>query len=302
MSSQIINRERPRILLLEDNEADARLSLAELARAGFEADSEVVSTSQEFTEKVKSHLYDLILAEYRLPNWTGLEALRWLRHSGFSTPFILVTGALGDDLAVECLKEGASDYVLKEKLDRLPRACRRALEEAVLRRQRDRAESELRDSEEQYRLLFEANPLPLWVFDRETLAFLAVNEAAVRHYGFSRKEFFAMTIREIRPSEEIPALLNALAQPFNGVNDASVWRHRKKDGTLIDVEIAHYGVSFREKPPCSYWYMTLPSRRRTRNDCGSPRSGLPRPFAPVRCRSLSLRERRDVISKSMMHF
>jgi two-component system, cell cycle sensor histidine kinase and response regulator CckA len=236
---------RPKILLLEDNKADARLALAELARASFDADSEVVSTSKDFVEKIQSKRYDLILADYRLPDWTGLEALRYLRNSGSTTPFILLTGTLGDDLAVDCIKEGATDYVLKEKLDRLPRACRRALEEASLRAERDRAEKELRDTGEQYRLLFDANPLPLWVFDRETLAFLAVNESAIRHYGFSRDEFLNMTIRDIRPPEDVPALLDAVANPHGGLSRPEPWIHRKKDGTLIDVEITSHGLPFR---------------------------------------------------------
>lgn len=236
---------RRRILLLEDNIADAKLSLRELARAGFEVDSEVVSTSKEFIERLHSQQYDLLLADYRLPDWTGLDALRWLRSSGIDVPFILVTGTLGDDLAVECIKEGATDYVLKDKLDRLPRACQRALEEKQLRLERDRAENELRESEQQYRLLFDTNPLPMWVFDRETVAFLAVNEAAVRHYGFSRQEFFAMTIKDIRPEEDIPVLLQAISQPRGGLNSPEVWRHRKKDGTVIDVEVTSHALPFR---------------------------------------------------------
>jgi two-component system cell cycle sensor histidine kinase/response regulator CckA len=245
MTSQEQMSDRPRILLLEDDIADAKLSLRELARAGFEVDSEIISTSKEFTERLQSRRFDLILADYRLPDWTGLEALRWLRNSGIDTPFILVTGTLGDDLAIECIKEGATDYVLKEKLNRLPQACRRALEEERTRAERDRAERELRESEEQYRLLFDTNPLPMWVFDRETLAFLAVNEAAVRHYGFSRREFFAMTIKDMRPQEDIPDLLRETSRPNGGLSLPKVWRHRKKDGTVIDVEIASDALPFR---------------------------------------------------------
>jgi two-component system cell cycle sensor histidine kinase/response regulator CckA len=240
MQSPKSKRVRSRVLLLEDNSDDAALCLSELARAGFEIDSEVVVGSQDFTEHLRTHHYDLILADYHLPDWTGIDALRWLRSSGYKTPFILVTGTRGEDLAVECIKSGAADYVLKERLDRLPRACRRAMEEATLRAERDHAERELSDSEEQYRLLFDASPSPMWVFDRDTLAFLAVNEAAVRHYGFSQQEFFAMTIRDIESEE----LLEAVSHPREGLGTAEVWKHHKKDGTVIDVEITGHTLPF----------------------------------------------------------
>ena len=240
---------RPKVLLLEADRADAKRSLAQLAGAGFEVDSEIVSSSKDFTEGLRKQHFDLILAAYQLPDWNGLEALRWLRSSGYDTPFILVTGVLGDDVAVECIKEGVTDYVLKDKLDRLPRVCRRAIEERKLREERDRtAKQELRNSEEQHRILFDSNPLPMWVFDRETLAFLAVNEAAVSHYGFSRREFLAMTILEIRPKENIPALLQAVATPHEGFSRAPLSKHLKKDGTIIDVEITSHYVTFRGRP------------------------------------------------------
>lgn len=237
-------RGRTSVLLLEDNPDDAKLCLVELKRAGFEIDSEIATNSKEFTERLQTKSYDLILADYHLPDWTGLDALRWLRKSGHEIPFILVTGMLGDDLAVECIKEGAVDYVLKQRLDRLPHACRRALDETLLRADRDRAEKERLDSEHEYRLLFDSSPSPMWVFDRETLAFLAVNEAAVRHYGFSRKEFLAMKIEEIRPAEEVFPLLEALARPGGNLRGTESWKHRKKDGTVIEVEITSNSLTF----------------------------------------------------------
>jgi len=104
-------------------------------------------------------------------------------------------------------------------------------------------------SEERYRLLFEANPLPLWVYDAETLRFLAVNEAAVRHYGYSRSEFLAMRITDIRPTEDVDALLADLAQRGGPGSPApGTWRHRKKDGSIIDVEITAGRVRFEERP------------------------------------------------------
>jgi two-component system cell cycle sensor histidine kinase/response regulator CckA len=104
-------------------------------------------------------------------------------------------------------------------------------------------------SEERYRLLFEANPLPMWVYDAKTLRFLAVNEAAVRHYGYTREEFLGMAITEIRPHDDVEALLSDLAERGGPGSPApGTWRHRKKDGTLIDVEITAGKVQFEDRP------------------------------------------------------
>jgi hypothetical protein len=96
----------------------------------------------------------------------------------------------------------------------------------------------LASSEERYRMLFEASPLPMWVYDADTLRFLAVNEAAVRHYGYTRSEFLAMTIKDIRPAEDVSALLADMANRGGpGSPMPGVWRHQTRDGTIIDVEI-----------------------------------------------------------------
>lgn len=109
------------------------------------------------------------------------------------------------------------------------------------------AQERLLRSEEEYRLLFDRNPSPMWVFEAETLAFLAVNDAAVRHYGYSREEFLRMTVRDIRPSEEVDrfvAFVKSTAGQETPTRDGVVFRHRKKDGTLIDVEVTHSHILF----------------------------------------------------------
>jgi PAS domain S-box-containing protein len=108
-------------------------------------------------------------------------------------------------------------------------------------------EEGLRESEERYRLLFESNPQPMWVYDLETLAFLAVNESAVHHYGYSREDFLAMTIKDIRPAEDIPALYESVARSFAGVGKAGIWRHSTKDGTIIEVEITSHLLVFADR-------------------------------------------------------
>jgi PAS domain S-box-containing protein len=111
-----------------------------------------------------------------------------------------------------------------------------------------RVEHALRESEEQYRLLFESNPHAMWVYDLESLRFLAVNDSAVDQYGYSREEFLAMTLRDIRPPEDVDALENYLSSPQAGVDRAGEWRHRKKDGSLINVEITSHRLDFGGRP------------------------------------------------------
>ena len=118
-------------------------------------------------------------------------------------------------------------------------------------------------SEERYRLLFEANPLPMWVYDSETLRFLAVNQAAVRHYGYTTSEFLAMTITDIRPPEDVEALLADMKERGGpGSPMPGTWRHRLKDGTLIDVEITAGKVVFEERPAALVLAHDVTERRR----------------------------------------
>jgi PAS domain S-box-containing protein len=103
----------------------------------------------------------------------------------------------------------------------------------------------LDESEKQYRLLFEANPQPMWVLDSETLRFLTVNNAAVQHYGYSQREFLSMTLRELRPEENLERFPSAGdPQRDSSESYAELWKHRKKDGTVIDVEISSQPITF----------------------------------------------------------
>ena len=111
-----------------------------------------------------------------------------------------------------------------------------------------RAEERLRASEEWYRLLFDASPLPLWVYDVETLEFLAVNDAAVKHYGYSRAEFLAMRITDIRPEEDVPKVMAVARAPDNPEFEGGVWRHRTKEGRTILVEVVTHAITVLDRP------------------------------------------------------
>src|SRR5215813_13475234 len=138
---------RLRVLMLEDSPDDAELLTLQLKKQGLEFDLHHVDTRADFVASL-SEPFDLILADYALPNFTGLQALDILKERGLDIPFILISGTVGEDVAVEAIKLGAHDYLLKGKLTRLSSAIRNALQEKTLR-------EEKRAAEEKYRNIFE---------------------------------------------------------------------------------------------------------------------------------------------------
>jgi hypothetical protein len=116
--------------------------------------------------------------------------------------------------------------------------------------ERRKAQQELARSERRYRHLFESNPQPMWVFDRESLAFLAVNQATVVQYGYSREELLQMTLKDIRPAEDIPALLEDVRKPVVELHRDGPWRHRKRDGAIILVEITAHPMQYEGRNAC----------------------------------------------------
>lgn len=131
-----------------------------------------------------------------------------------------------------------------DNLKRIQNLQRRAhtLENELV--ERERITGSLRESEVSYRHLFDANPIPMWVYDLETLKFLAVNEAAVDHYGYTREQFLAMSIADIRPEADVSALQEIVKEGHPGILHAGIWRHRKHDGTIIKVQITSHPIDF----------------------------------------------------------
>ncbi len=236
-----------RILVLEDDPIASELLLLRLRAEGMEVVPQVARSRREFQGLFLSQRFDLVLADFHLPDWTGVDAVRWLRDAGHNVPFILVTGTLGEEQAIECIKAGVNDYVLKQNLSRLPFVIRRAMAEARVVEERDAAALEIRRSEEQYRLLFEFNPHPMWVYIPETEKIVAVNRAAVERYGYSEQEFLQMSMKDLTPPEE----RNALALDDNELRRkglemyGELWRHQRRDGSILDVEITSQPIPFR---------------------------------------------------------
>ncbi len=170
-----------KVLVVEDSENDAELLLHALARAGYKPTARRVETEVEMEAALTQDHWDLIISDYVLPSFSGLEALKVVREKGMDIPFIIVSGKIGEEVAVEALKAGAHDYLLKDRLTRLGPAIDRELREAGLRRQRRQADQALRESEERYRRLVESSPETTCICAAGHLVY--VNPAGVRLLG-----------------------------------------------------------------------------------------------------------------------
>jgi len=155
-----------RVLILEDRAADAELVLHELRRAGYEPEWKRVETEQDYLSQLDQG-YEIILADYNLPEFDGLRALELLKERGLDIPFIIVSGTIGEDKAVAAMKAGANDYVMKDRLVRLGTAVERGLRDTVERRERKRAEEEVRSLQRRIEFILGATKTRLDIIDSE---------------------------------------------------------------------------------------------------------------------------------------
>jgi signal transduction histidine kinase len=171
-----------RILILEDNATDAELIERELRRAKISFISKRVETAEDFVRELRDFNPDIILSDYHLPSFDGSEALSIVTKAAPDVPFILVTGALGEERAVEILKSGATDYVLKDRLSRLPHAALKAVREADAKAAKKRTEELLSASEANLRNIIEKNADGIFVVNHDGIV-LFVNPAAEVLFG-----------------------------------------------------------------------------------------------------------------------
>ncbi|HET7224392.1 MAG TPA: PAS domain S-box protein [Candidatus Eisenbacteria bacterium] len=189
------------VLILEDVPVDAELMLRELRNAGFDPHWSRVDTESQYVTALSPDL-DVVLADYRLPQFDALGALEHLKESGWDVPFIIVSGAISEEAAVESMKQGAADYVLKDRMRRLGQAVARALEDRERRRARDKAERALRDSEEKFRLLVEgAEDFAIVMLDPEGLV-THWNAGAERIHGWRAHEILGQPVMRFWRGED----------------------------------------------------------------------------------------------------
>ncbi|HXQ34364.1 MAG TPA: response regulator, partial [Anaerolineales bacterium] len=172
-----------RVLILEDSEDDALLLLRELQRSGYEVEFERVDTAPEMQSALNQKTWDFILSDFSMPEFNAPKALELLKASGLDLPFIIVSGTIGEETAVAALKAGANDFLVKGKFSRLGPAIERELREAESRRERRRAEEQLR-----YQAYLLSNVNDAIIASDENYRITFWNPAAEALYGWSAEE------------------------------------------------------------------------------------------------------------------
>ncbi|MFZ0883805.1 MAG: response regulator [Candidatus Acidiferrales bacterium] len=232
-----------RLLIAEDNAADLELTIRALKKSGLELEIETVAEREVFVEKLRSKPFDVVLSDYRMPGWTGVDALTEIVKLGQDIPMILVTGTLGDGKAVECIKLGITDYVLKHQLARLPMAILRAQEEKALRDAEKRAVKALRESEARFRTLVENAPEAIVVLDIEKGLFEDCNDNALRLFRLTRSELMLRGPGDLSPPFQPDGRHSAVANAewMDGASGSATpyfeWTHRNSQGDEIPCEV-----------------------------------------------------------------
>jgi PAS domain S-box-containing protein len=185
-----------RLLIVEDNPADAELMVAILKRAGFPLTFEVVDSAALFQQRLAEGTYDAILCDHNLRTWTGMTALETLRQSAKEIPFVVVTAALGDEAAVEYIKQGAADYVLKHRLERLPAVVGRALREKAHREENRRLQEQILCAKREWELTFDTVPDAVLLLDEE-YRIQRANRAATELLGLQFSQFIGKPCYEV---------------------------------------------------------------------------------------------------------
>lgn len=280
-----------KVLVLENDASYASVCIKHLQLAGFPHAHLVPGTREAFNRALRDSEVDVVLSGYALQGWTGMDAYETLQSQGLDIPFVLMAESIGDEEAVACMKKGVADCLLKRNIARIGWVVKRVLNERQLRRERDAAIEDARRSERLYGIVFSETPLPKLIFDVKTLRFLAVNKAAIEHYGYSEQEFMRFTVNDLLPPGTGPLPQDFLQKTAAGKSASPhACRHKTKRGSVIDVEIYSRDIDFQGSAARLWTALDITDRKRMedmlRKSEAFHRSIFERNIAAVLCTTL----------------
>ncbi|MFC4870524.1 PAS domain S-box protein [Negadavirga shengliensis] len=234
------------LLLIEDNLGDVLLLEEYLHEKIPAPEITVVNTFEDAKELYKNgnNSFDVVLLDLTLPDLHGEKLIRETKKMAGDASVIVLTGYADIQFGIKSLGLGVSDYLLKDELS--PTSLYKSIVYSI---SRNHISKQLQDSEKRYKELFQLSPQPMYLYCLQTLKFLDVNQAAIDHYGYSKKEFLSMNLLQIRPKEEIPKLQKAVQKARKGIPQEAfrIFRHQKKNGEIIEVEIRSNVVEYEGK-------------------------------------------------------
>ncbi len=231
-----------RILIVEDSEFDAQMMISLIRKSGFDVTSERVETAEAYRNALTGKSWDVILADYNLPSFNAPDALTILQETELDIPFIIVSGGIGEAVAVAAMKSGAHDYLMKGNLNRLAPAVTRELREAAIRRERREALKALAESELRYRSLWQAATDAVVLMDSQSTILLA-NPAMEQVFGYRPEEVIGQKLSLLQPEALRTPHAEAMRRYIRTGQKAMNWRAtqtqgRRKDGTEFPVEVS----------------------------------------------------------------
>ena len=224
-----------RVLILEDNAADAELMERQLRRDRITFRAQRTASRGGFIKALSAFTPDLILADYTLPKFNALQALELCRMKAPFTPFIVITGSISEEMAVSCMKQGADDYLLKDRLARLGEAVRHSLANRRLQKEKNAAEEMLKERESRIQSIFRSAPIGIGVVSNRIL--LQVNKRMCELTGYAEDELIGQSARMLYPSEkEFKRVGKYKYEQIKKFGTGSIeTQFLRKDGKLLDI-------------------------------------------------------------------
>jgi PAS domain S-box-containing protein len=237
-----------RVLIIEDSEDDVLLIIRELKKGGYNPVYERVETAAAMKKVLQEKQWDIILCDYKMPKFNAPSAIAVLKNANIDIPLIIVSGTIGEDVAIECMRLGAHDYIMKSNLSRLCPAIARELAEAEVRNKQRQAEEALQESEGKYRNLVERASDGICIAQEGTIHY--ANTRLAQMAGYSVEEVIDKPFIDYFTLEEVPKVLDRYKRRMAGQSVTPVYETvlRQKNGSRVDVEVNAGIITYEGKP------------------------------------------------------
>jgi diguanylate cyclase (GGDEF)-like protein/PAS domain S-box-containing protein len=224
-----------RVLVVEDSEDDAQLLILQLKRGGYHPSATRVETAEEMRRLLDEQTWDLIIADYSLPKFSAIQALNLVREKGLDIPFIILSGTIGEGTAVDAMKSGAHDYIMKGSSARLIPAIERELREAGERATRRRAEEALRENERRFRSLIERSSDIITVIDPDG-TILYESPSVERLLGHTPGELIGTKLQQHIHPDDVAPVMAELERPTRDIVQSVEFRFSERGGGWRSLE------------------------------------------------------------------